>query len=72
MNQQENLAVYFAEMLVKQNATPEEKKIQALIKAALYSDSLITFIDEVSKVFYGCGKVNWSTCAFGIPRGLER
>ena len=34
MNKAENLAVYFAEMLAKQDATPEEKKIQALIKAA--------------------------------------
>lgn len=61
MNQQENLAVYFAEMLAKQNATPEEKKIQALIKAALYGDNLITFIDEVSKAFNGCGKVKVDT-----------
>ena len=61
MNQQEDLAVYFAEMLAKQNATPEEKKIQALIKAALYSDNIITFIDEVSKAFNGCGKVNVDT-----------
>ena len=35
MNQKKDLAVYFAEILVKQNATPEEKKIQALIKTAL-------------------------------------
>ena len=61
MNQQEDLAVYFAEMLAKQNATPEEKKIQALIKTALYSDNIITFIDEVSKAFNGCGKVKVET-----------
>ena len=61
MNQQENLAVYFAEMLAKQNATPEEKKIQTLIKAALYGDNLITFIDEVPKAFNGCGKVKVDT-----------
>ena len=61
MNQQENLAVYFAEILAKQNATPEEKKIQALIKAALYEDNLIMFIDEVSKAFNGCGKVKVDT-----------
>lgn len=61
MNQQENLAVYFAEMLAKQNATPEEKKIQALIKAALYGDNLLKFIDEVSKAFKGCGKVSVET-----------
>ena len=56
MNKTEDLAVYFAEMLAKQDATPEEKKIQALIKTALYGDSLITFINEVSKSFNGYGK----------------
>ena len=61
MNQQENLAVYFVEMLAKQNATPEEKKIQALIKVALYGGNIITFIDEVSKAFKGCGKVRVET-----------
>lgn len=61
MNQQENLAVYFVEMLAKQNATPEEKKIQALIKTALYGDNLLKFIDEVSKAFKGCGKVSVET-----------
>ena len=61
MTQQEDLAVYFAEMLSKQNATPEEKKIQALIKTAMYGDNLITFIDEVSKAFNGCGKVKVDT-----------
>ena len=28
MNRLEDLVVYFAEMLAKQNATPEEKKIK--------------------------------------------
>lgn len=61
MNQQEDLAAYFVKMLAKQDATPEEKKIQALIKAALYGDNLFTFIDEVSKAFNGCGKVSVDT-----------
>ena len=61
MNKAEDLAVYFAEMLAKQDATPEEKKIQALIKTALYSDNLITFIDEASKAFNGYGKVKVDT-----------
>ena len=61
MNQPENLAVYFVEMLEKQNATPEEKKIQALVKVALYGGNIITFIDEVSKAFKGCGKVRVET-----------
>jgi hypothetical protein len=61
MNQQEDLAIYFADMLAKQNATPEEKKIQALIKTALYGIDIDTFIDEASKAFNGCGKVKVDT-----------
>ena len=61
MTPQENLAVYFAEILAKQDATPEEKKIQALIKAALYGNNLLKFIDETSKAFNGCGKVKVDT-----------
>ena len=61
MNQQENLAVYFAEILARQNATPEEKKLQALIKSALYGDNLIKFIDEVSKAFKGSKNIKVDT-----------
>lgn len=61
MPQQQDIAIHFIEMLAKQNATPEEKKIQALIKAALYSDNIVKFIDEVSKAFKGCGKVSVET-----------
>lgn len=61
MNQQKDLALFFAEMLAKQNATPEEKKIQALIKTALYGNNIIAFIDEVSMAFNGCGKVKIDT-----------
>jgi hypothetical protein len=61
MTKQDNPALFFIEMLAKQNATPEEKKIQALIKVALYGDNIITFIDEVSKAFHGCGKVKVDT-----------
>ena len=46
---QDNLAIYFIEMLAKQNATPEEKKIQALIKAALYSDNIVKFIPGIRR-----------------------
>lgn len=61
MTQKENLAVYFVEILAKQNATPEEKKLQALIKAALYGDNVNKFIGEVAKAFNGCGKVKVDT-----------
>ena len=61
MNQQEDLAAYFVEMLAKQNASPEEKKIQALIKSALYEENLIKFIDEVSNAFKGSKNVKVDT-----------
>lgn len=61
MNQQEDFAVYFAKILAKQDETPAEKKIQALIKKALYSNNLMTFIDEASKAFNNCGKINVDT-----------
>ena len=61
MPQQKDLAIYFIEMLAKQNATPEEKNIQALIKAALYNDNLVIFIDEAFKAFNGYGKVSVDT-----------
>lgn len=61
MPQQKDLAIYFIEILAKQNATPEEKKILALMKAALYSNNIVKFIDEVSKAFNGYGKVSVET-----------
>ena len=61
MSKTEDLATYFAEMLAKQDATQEEKKIQALIKAALYGVHIDTFVDEASKAFNGCGKVKVDT-----------
>lgn len=58
---QEEVAVYFTEMLAKQDATAEEKKIQALIKTALYGIHIDAFIYEASKAFNGCGKVKVDT-----------
>ena len=48
-------------LLVKQNATPEEKKVQALIKAALLSDNLIAFIKEFEAATKGWCKVRSET-----------
>lgn len=58
---QDKVAKYFAELLAKQDATPEEKKIQALIKKALYGVHIDAFIDEVTKAFNGCGRVKTDT-----------
>lgn len=49
------------ELLVKRNATPEEKKVQAMIKAALLSDNLIAFIKEFEAASKGWGKVRSET-----------
>ena len=43
--------------LCEKNPTEEQKLICALVKKALFADSLLTFIDEVSKAFDGKGKV---------------
>lgn len=48
-------------MPAKQDSTQEEKKIQALIKKALYGVHIEAFIDEVTKAFNGCGKVKVDT-----------
>ena len=49
------------EILSKQNATPEEKHVQALLNTALLSDSLLRFMDEVYSAVYGFGKVQVQT-----------
>ena len=49
------------EILAKQNATPEEKLVQSLIKAALLSDSLGRFMNEVNAAVNGFGKVHTQT-----------
>lgn len=49
------------DLLAKQNATPEEKKVQALIKMALLGDSLVSFVKEVNAATQGFGKVSAET-----------
>lgn len=49
------------DLLVKQEATPEEKKVQALIKLALLGDSLVSFVNEVNAATQGFGKVSADT-----------
>ena len=61
MNKETELALKMIDILSKQNATPEEKKVQALIKTALFSDSLMNFISEVKTAFNGFGKVRSDT-----------
>ena len=61
MNKETELALKMIDILSKQNDTPEEKKFQALIKTALFSDSLMNFIYEVKTAFNGFGKVRSDT-----------
>ena len=49
------------EILAKQDATPEEKKVQALIKSALLSENLSAFIKEVELASQGIGKIRSET-----------
>ena len=49
------------DILAKKDATPEEKKVQALIKSALLSENLFTFIKEVEFALQGIGKVRAET-----------
>ena len=49
------------EILAKKNATPEEKKAQALIKSALLSVNLMAFVNEVETTAKGLGKIHSET-----------
>lgn len=49
------------ETLSSQSPTPETKKLQALIKQALYADDMMALLNEVHVAFSGCGKVSTDT-----------
>lgn len=61
MDAEKELTKKLIEILAKQDATPEEKQVQALIKSALLSDNLSTFIKEVKLASQGIGKVRSET-----------
>ena len=52
------LAAKLLDALCEKNPTEEQKLICALVKKALFAESLLTFIDEVSMAFEGKGKVS--------------
>ena len=58
---EEKISKKFIEVLAKKDASLEEKKAQALIKSALLSDNLSTFIKEVELASQGIGKVRSET-----------
>lgn len=49
------------DILVKRSATSEEKKVQALIKSALLSENLLTFIKEIEAASKGLGTIHSQT-----------
>ena len=57
MDAEKELTKKLIEILAKKDSTPEEKQVQALIKSALLSDNLSTFIKEVELASQGIGKV---------------
>lgn len=61
MDVEKELTRKLIEILAKKAATPEEKQVQALIKSALLSDNLSTFIKEVELASQGIEKVRLET-----------
>jgi len=61
MDVEKELTMKLIEILAKKAAAPEEKQVQALIKSALLSDNLSTFIKEVELASQGIEKVRSET-----------
>ena len=61
MNAEIDLTKKLIDILAKKDATPEEKRVQALLKSALLSDNLFTFIKEVELASQGIGKIHAET-----------
>lgn len=61
MEKEIELSVKLVEILAKKDASPVEKKLQALIKMALLSDNVLLFIREVQSALNGFGKVRSET-----------
>ena len=51
------LAEKLIDLLAKKDASPEEKKVQALIKSAILSVNLSAFINEVEATREGLGRI---------------
>lgn len=61
MYSEKELTTKLIEILAKKDATSEEKKAQALLKSALLSDNIFTFIKEVALASQGIGKMRSET-----------
>lgn len=61
MDTEKELTKKLIEILAKKDATPDEKKVRALIKSALLGENLFSFIKEVEHASRGIGKVRSET-----------
>ena len=61
MDAENELTKKLVEILAKKDVTLEEKRVQALLKSALLSDYLFTFIKEVDLASQGIGKIHAET-----------
>lgn len=61
MDINKELAKILLDLLAKKDASPEEKKVQALIKSAILSANLSAFINEVEAARMGLGKIRTET-----------
>lgn len=61
MGEEKELTKSLIDILAKRSATPEEKKVQDLIKSALLSENLLTFINETEAASNGLGTIHSRT-----------
>lgn len=61
MDMEKDLSVELIDILGKRDASPIEKKLQALIKVALLSDNVLLYIREVQSALNGFGRVRSET-----------
>lgn len=61
MERNDDLTLRLVDILSKKVETPEDKRIQALLKSALLADNLLKFINEVEVASRGLGKVRTQT-----------
>lgn len=61
MDAKNELTKKLIDILAKKDATPEEKRVQALLKSALLGENLFTFIKEVELASQGIGKIRAET-----------
>lgn len=61
MDTDKEIAKKLLDLLAKKDASPEEKKVQALIKSAILSVNLSAFINEVEATRMGLGKIRMET-----------